>query len=122
MMTAQFSASPTSTPPASAIPAVWRILKSQSEAEIQQQLAQWFAQWTAPAELARYDIARHIARRDWERIKTQLEQRFGRYHPRHKPLIDVLMAASQCQRMLQARSLQKLMDEMRSAEARGRTL
>lgn len=113
---------PSDAGPGAGIPVLWRILKSQSEEAIQPQLAQWFAQWTPDPELAPYDIGRRIARRDREGVKKQLERRFGRYHPRHKPLIDVLMAAGQCRRMLQARSRQRLMDESRSAEARGRTL
>lgn len=113
-------APPDGTP--GAIATVWRILKAQNEDEIQRQLVQWFSSAQPDPELAPFDIPSHIARRDWNTVKDRLEHRFGRYHPHYKPLIDVLMAAAQSRRMLQARGLQKLMDELRSSDARGRTL
>lgn len=100
---------------------IWSILKSQSEDEIAQKVACWYENARRKPALQEQEIQSRIHARDWEGAKSRLEQHFGRYHPHYKPAMDVLMSASQCQRMLLVRARQRTMDELMTTSMRGQS-
>lgn len=98
---------------------VWAIMKADSEAELARLVAGWHAAAEDDPELRAARLAQHIAGNDFQAAREVLEHRYGRFHPRHKPAMDVLVAAAQSQRMLRLRSAQSLMDEARARNAKG---
>lgn len=98
---------------------VWAIMKADSEQDIARLVSDWHRQVEADPELQAASLADHIAGNNFQAAREALEQRFGRYHPRHKSAVDVFIAAAQSQRMLRLREAQSALDEARSRNAKG---
>lgn len=101
---------------------VWAILKAESEEDISRLVSEWHETAENDPELRAAKLAPHLAGSDFEAARQVLEKRFGRYHPRHKPAMDVLVAAAQSLRILRLRSAQTIMDEVRARSAKGSSL
>lgn len=100
---------------------VWAIMKAETEEQISRFVSDWHESAAADAELMALDLARHIAGAEFQKAKEILAHAYGRHNDRHKGTLDVLVAASQNQRMLRMRETQKAMDEMRARSSKGIT-
>ena len=98
---------------------VWALMKADSEEEIDRLVREWHREALQDPELGAVRIARQIKARDFTAAQAKLEKRFGRFHPRHKNAIDVLVVAAQSLRLLRLRAAQFELDEARSRNARG---
>jgi hypothetical protein len=98
---------------------VWAIMKAQSEDEIGRLVSAWHRSAEEDPELRAAMLEPHIAGSNFQAAREALESRFGRHHPRHKPAMDVLVAAAQSQRMLRLRLAQNIMDDARARNAKG---
>ena len=90
---------------------MWDVMQANSPEEVTRLMGIWYQGVKDDPELADlpgFDAC--IQAKDWEGARTTIERILGRNHPRHRKTLDVLFAARQNTRLMEAKERRSAMD------------
>jgi hypothetical protein len=90
---------------------MWSILQAESSEEVTRLMGIWYAGVKNDPELADlpgFDAC--MRAEDWKGARGIVERMLGRNHPRHRKTLDVLFAAVQNRRLMEANERRSAMD------------